>query len=149
VGFSKDTQMIQLAPTLEHDDPAKAQDLITLSRVVTVSHRALVVAQHPMRLMCALVRLGCPSAGSVRPNGKPDHSQYDLILIKDAAELPSLDALVSRAIRWLEPGGRLIIGHVPRSAYKALKTRLRLNGFIIKAGSFDGIVVADRREIVG
>jgi hypothetical protein len=91
--------------------------------------RVLIIAEHGLDLMCALLRHDCPAATAIRPGGKPDTDAYDLVVVPLGSATCSLDALIRQARGALAPSGRLIAWVSNGRVAMALARRLRLNGF--------------------
>ena len=110
---------------------------------------ALIVAEHGLDLMCGLIRRGCLAATILRIGDKPDAGDYDLVLVPQAAALPSADEVIRVARRSLAPRGRLIVGVSGGKAAAALARRLRLNGFSgLRSAQWSGLTLlrADLRS---
>jgi len=136
----------QLAPHPEQPEPDSLDPLLRFAENIETSH-ALIIAEHGLDLLCALIRRGCIAAASIRPRDKADTEAYDLILVPLVTALPSLEHLTRLARRSLMPDGRLIVGLPPDPAGHsplalALARRLRLNGFAaLRLAYFPGITV--------
>jgi hypothetical protein len=119
---------IQARSHTDSQDSNLLDPLLRLAGPIQTTH-ALIVAAHGLDLMCGLIRRGCLAATTMRVGDKPDAGDYDLVIVPQAAALPSSDAMIRLARRSLVPQGRLIAGlRNPREA-TALARRLRLNGF--------------------
>jgi len=94
--------------------------------------RVVVIANHGLEMLCALIRRGSMAATAIRPGNKSDANSSNLMLIPASTEFSSLEQLIRVARGSLMPGGRLIVG-VPADAggqtTSPLARRLRLNGF--------------------
>ena len=133
-------------PHPESAEPDSLDPLLRFAKNLETSH-ALVIAEHGLDLLCALVRRGCMAAATIRPRDKTDADAYSLILVPLVTELPSLEHLTRVARRSLMPRGRLIVGLPPDTSGRnplglALARRLRLNGFAVACmAHFSGIIV--------
>lgn len=115
-------------PQSEVQESALLDPLLRLAGHVTNTH-ALIVADHGLDLMCGLIRRGCLAATILRIGDKPASADANLVIIPQAAALPSADELIRLVRRSLTPRGRLIVGVRDGEEATALARRLRLNGF--------------------
>ncbi|HEX3573165.1 MAG TPA: hypothetical protein VHU42_01080 [Rhodopila sp.] len=136
-------------PQSEVQEPALLDPLLRLAGHVANTH-ALIVADHGLDLMCGLIRRGCLAATILRIGDKPASGEADLVIIPQAACLPSADELIQLVRRSLVPRGRLIVGVRDSEEAAALARRLRLNGFAaLRSTHLAGLTLlrADLRSI--
>jgi hypothetical protein len=149
----EDSSMIQtsvaafvpLRPPPEHPETESLDPLLQSAADIESSY-VLIIAEHGLDLLCALIRRGCIAAAAVRPHEKADLEAYNLVLAPFVTDLPSLDDVIRVARRSLSPHGRLIVGLLPDPAGRdlslALARRLRLNGFAaLRTVTFPRIIV--------
>ena len=145
------TPSISSNPPILHPLPSDRPDdawvdaILQFAEPLATDH-VLVVAEHGLDLLCALIRQGCAAATCIRSTAKADAATHDLILIPDVATLSSLDHTVRVARRVLLPFGRVVIGVAggPENGRVslALARRLRLNGFrTIRSKMTSGLVL--------
>jgi hypothetical protein len=93
----------------------------------------LIVADHGLDLLCALIQRGCVAATCLRSAAKADAPAYDLVLVLEVTDIPSFEHVIEVARHALLPSGRLVIGVTELPTFGrlsvALARRLRLNGF--------------------
>jgi hypothetical protein len=140
---------VQAKPTIDSQEATQLDPLLRLAGRLQNTH-ALIIAERGLDLMCGLIRRGCLAATILRRGDKPDAGDYDLVLVPNAAALPSADEVIRVARRSLGPQGRLIVGVRGGRAAAALGRRLLLNGFTgLRSAQFAGLTYlrADLRSV--
>ena len=89
--------MIQASVATRCPEPESAETdpldpLLRLAGNVAAT-RAVVIANHGIDLLCALIRRGCMAAAAIRPGNKPDAKSSNLMLVPAATEFSCLDQL--------------------------------------------------------
>jgi hypothetical protein len=122
---------VEAQPQPDSSENELLEPLLRLAGGEINTTRVLIVAEHGLDLMCALLRHGCPAATAIRPDGKPDTDAYDLVVapLGSATATFSLDTLIRQVRCALAPSGRLVACVSNGRVATALARRLRLNGF--------------------
>ena len=125
-------QIVSAAPRPDGVDSDACGDpdpLLSFAGAIGGSH-ALVLAPDGVDLLCRLLRQGCAAATALRPNQRPDHEGYDLVITPQIASAAEVGRLIEQARRALVPNGRFLafVPEVPCTA-ELLVRSLRLAGF--------------------
>jgi hypothetical protein len=89
--------------------------------------RVIILGDHTLELMCALIRRGCPAALAVQSGDTIEAVSADLAILIQPPVGTSLSHLLSRAGRALAPHGRLAL--CTRPGVPGVLPALRAHGF--------------------